>query len=157
MRLRLVFLMIAALLFSCSRSDKSIAVDSELLKMESGFLERYAYNSSQAIDFLAATNKWIGENNMLDLKSKLDSITPLLGNFEGFELIAFRGVGENYVLRSYLAKYDRQPLRFNLIFYRPKSKWQLQNIEFDFLIDDELKEAARAYRLDRNILYEDHE
>ncbi|MFN7236091.1 MAG: hypothetical protein ACK5WO_06630 [Cyclobacteriaceae bacterium] len=151
------FFAFITIVISCSTGEKEIHVDPEIIKLEESFIEKFKQNSGDAIDFLTATNKWIGSVEMNFLKSKLDSITPELGKFQGFELISFRGIGNDYVLRSYLARYERQPLRFNLTFYRPTVRWQLQNIEFDFQIDEELKESARVYRLNRNVLFEDHE
>ena len=154
-RICLVFLCISA--SSCGSNDKKLVVDPEIVTLEEGFIERYSRGTGDAIDFLASTSKWIAPDDMTFLKDKLDSIKPQLGQFHGFVLIAFRSVSDDFVLRSYLAKYERQPLRFNLTFYRPTVKWQLHYIECDFEIDDELKESARAYRLNRNLIFEDHE
>jgi hypothetical protein len=50
-------------------------------------------------------------------------------------------------------KYDRQPIRFNFLFYSPNGQWQLQNFSFDDGIDEELKEAAKIYKLKENLDY----
>lgn len=50
-----------------------------------------------------------------------------------------------------MIKYDRQPVRFQFIFYKPSDKWQLQDFRYDDDLDTELIEAANAYRLMENL------
>lgn len=51
---------------------------------------------------------------------------------------------------TYLVRDDRQPLVFNIMYYRPGDKWQMQDFKYGNSIDDELEEASKAYRLKEN-------
>ena len=103
-----------------------------------------------AVDYIFSTNPWIIERSkdqVESLKNQLSNNISLLGKYSGNELITSRQVGESLVLYSYLIKYERQPLRFTFIFYKPAEKWMIQNFKFDSDIDEELEEAARIYLL----------
>lgn len=112
---------------------------------------------NKAVDFIFSTNESLKENSREEidaLKSQLDSITPLLGKFSGYEQIANRAVGTNLRLLSYLIKYEKQPLRFTFVFYRPNDTWVIQNFSFDGNVVEELEESARVYLL--NVYNEAH-
>lgn len=102
----------------------------------------------KAIDYVFSTNKWMERNidGIENLKNKYKDLLPLIGEYYGYEKITEKNVGENLVLISYLLKYDRQPIRFTFVLYRPDKTWQIQNFNFDDNIDDELEEAAKQDR-----------
>jgi len=66
---------------------------------------------------------------------------PLVGNYQGYELINEKKTGENLKLLSYMVRFDRQPFRFTFIFYKPDTIWQVQNLKFDDKLDDELEKS----------------
>ena len=49
------------------------------------------------------------------------------------------------ILKSYLVKYDRQPIRFTFQFYKPNKEWRIHSFKYDGNIDDEIEEAAKLY------------
>ncbi|UZR94260.1 hypothetical protein [Chondrinema litorale] len=107
-------------------------------------------NLKKAVDYIFSTNKWISEESQEgidNVKDKLENFLGLVGEYYGYDLITKKNVGENYELWSYIIKYDRQPLRFTFVLYRPKDKWQLQNFQFDDNLGDELKDAGKIYNL----------
>ncbi len=46
------------------------------------------------------------------------------------------------MLKSFLVKYARQPLRFTFILYKPNDKWVIQNFSWDSALEDELYNAS---------------
>ncbi len=89
--------------------------------------------SDAAIDYIYATNKYISSNLTANLKVKaeLKKFTSMLGKYHGAEIIDTQFISKSYIKLSYLAKFDRQPLKFNFIMYKPNKKWQLQQLKFD--------------------------
>ncbi len=89
--------------------------------------------SDAAIDYIYATNKYISGNIAANLKvkSELKKIVSLIGKYRGHELISEKFIGKSYVQMSFLAKFDRQPLKFTFILYKPDKVWQLQKLQFD--------------------------
>jgi len=85
-----------------------------------------------------------------NLKSQLGNLQPLVGEYYGFEPITIKSAGKSFVLYSFLVKYDRQPIRFTFEFYKPQDKWRVFSFSFDEELDDEVEEAAKAYRLPQN-------
>lgn len=110
-------------------------------------------NSDVALDYLFNTNKWMKDSkeDVENVKSQLKNTINLLGDYYGTDLIIKKTISNKMELYSYFILYDRQPLRFTLQFYNPNGKWRLQNFSYDDAFDDELKEAAKAYRLKGNL------
>lgn len=86
-----------------------------------------------------------------NVKFKLNGTSKLLGEYSGYNLITKKTIGDHMTLYTYMVRYDRQPLRFSLIFYKPSNEWSLLNFSFDDNLSEELKEAALVYRLKENI------
>ena len=112
------------------------------------FFRIYESDPLKAIDYVFSTNTWMERNidGVENLKNKYKDLLPLIGEYYGYEKITEKNVGENLVLMSYLLKFDRQPIRFTFIMYRPDKNWQIQNFNFDDIIDDELEESAKQDR-----------
>ncbi|MCC3157017.1 hypothetical protein LJ737_07195 [Hymenobacter sp. 15J16-1T3B] len=118
------------------------------------FFKEYAKTPVQAVENLYMTNPWTGRNKdaIENLKSGVSKLTPeFVGKFYGYEPIVQKQVATSFVLRSYLVKYDRQPLRFTFQFYKANDKWFLYAFKFDTNLDDEVEEAAKLnYQLSTN-------
>lgn len=108
-------------------------------------------NSDAALDQLYATNPWMSQNieSIRSLKEKMAGLTDdFVGPMHGYELIVEKSLTDRYRLLSYLARYDRQPIRFTFQFYRPNDTWKIYSFKYDGSLDDELEEAAKMYYLD---------
>ena len=84
-----------------------------------------------------------------NLKSQLIGTTQLLGDYYGYEFLAKKKINQ-LELHTYFIKYDRQPLRFTILFYKPNDQWRLQNFSFDDNLDGEMEDALRIHKLDLN-------
>jgi len=89
--------------------------------------------SDAAVDWVYSTNKYIRSNIQANLKVKteLKKIISLIGAYKGSELMKKKVVSPSYVQLYYLAKFERQPLKFIFVLYKPADKWQLQKLRFD--------------------------
>ena len=116
------------------------------------FFKTYKQNATKAYDDLFINNKWMKDkkSDVETVKIKMGAFLNELGEYYGYESITEKSLGESYILKSYLIKYEKQPLRFTFVLYKPKDKWQIQNFSYDTNIDEELGEAAKAYRLKNN-------
>ena len=117
------------------------------------FFKTYEKSPQKAVDYVFGTNKWMMDRNkdgIENVKTQLTSFLGLVGDYYGYEKITEKSVGESYKLVSYMIKYDRQPVRFTFVFYKPKDKWQVQNFQYDDNLNDELEESGKVYRLKEN-------
>lgn len=107
------------------------------------------------LDYLFGTNKWMNNSKeqIEEVKSKLNSTIKQVGEYYGHDLITKKSVGERYWLYSFMLRYDRQPIRFSLLFYKPNDQWRFMNFSYNVKWDDELEEASKAYRLKENSPY----
>ncbi|HIE16562.1 MAG TPA: hypothetical protein EYP69_06535 [Bacteroidales bacterium] len=89
--------------------------------------------SDAAIDYIYSTNRFMKANIQANIKVKteLKKIVSLLGKYNGHELMEKKIVSNSYVQLYYLAKFDRQPLKFIFVLYKPVDVWQLQKLKFD--------------------------
>lgn len=95
-------------------------------EITSRFFETYATRPMEAVEYVFSTNRWMIERNkdgIESVKNQLGDFLELVGDYYGFEKITEKRVGESMKLVSFMAKYDRQPIRFTFIFYKPKDKW----------------------------------
>ena len=125
-------------------------------KMIDEFFKLYKEkNSDAALDYLFSTNKWMDEskNQIEEVKFKLNGTLKQLGEYAGYNLITKKSVGEHLSLYTFMVRYDRQALRFSILFYKPTDQWRLMNFRYDDNLADELNEASKAYRLKENLNY----
>jgi hypothetical protein len=118
------------------------------------FFDLYKNKSAnEAIDYIFSTNKWMkdSKDQIENIKFKLNGTLKLLGDYAGQSFMAKKTAGDHLTLYTFIVRYDRQPLRFSMLFYKPANEWRLQNFSYDDSIDTELEEAAKTYRLRENI------
>jgi len=116
------------------------------------FFTTYTKEPATAYTNLFTNNKWMKDrqSTIETSKIKLKDLIEQLGQYEGYEFITEKRAGQSYIVKSYLIKYERQPLRFTFVLYKPKDTWTLQNFTFDTDIDTELTDAAKIDRLKSN-------
>jgi hypothetical protein len=138
----LLLLILAAFQFSQAQTDK------ETITTE--FFKSFEKDPLKAYEQLFANNKWVQKSAVETSKIKLRDFLEQLGKYYGYEPITIKSAGESYVLKSFLGKFERQPIRFTFILYKVGDKWQMQNFSFDDTISTELEEAAKIDRLRDN-------
>lgn len=117
------------------------------------FFETYKKDGSdKALDYIFGTNKYArnSQDAIDQLKTNLRQTLAVDGPFWGYELLSKKTAGENFIMLTFLVKYDRDPLTFRIVFYKPHDIWQVQNFKFDNKMDDELEEASKGYRFKEN-------
>lgn len=116
------------------------------------FFKLYKEKSSDAaLDYLFGTNKWMNDSkDQIDnVKFKLNStIIKSMGQYYGYDQITKKNIGNRIELHTFLLKYDKQPIRFNFLFYKPNDQWRLQTFSFDDNLKEELEEATKIFRLE---------
>jgi len=82
------------------------------------FFSIYATDPSKAVDYGFSTNKWLErkQDDVANLKSKLKNLIDLCGEYYGYELLSEKTAGQNIKLVTFIVRYDREPIRFQLSF-----------------------------------------
>lgn len=127
-----------------STPEQMVAHFFDIYKTEGG--------SDSAVSYLFATNKYTTTlRPQLDtLKAKLRQYIDVFGQYHGYDLIAKKSAGPNYILFVYLVRHDREPLTFRMLFYKAADKWKIQTFNFNDNMDDELQEASKATSFKEN-------
>ncbi len=109
-----------------------------------------AGETEKAIDFLYNTNRWVSKNSdqVINLKSQLNSLDGLVGKYLFHELISEEKVGTHYAHLIYLVGYERQPLRFEIKVYKPGDTWRFQGVSFDADLTDDIEKQANMKLID---------
>jgi len=134
------------LLLSVGTGGQAVAEDYQAIA-QTFFQELATKGAVDAVDNLYATNRWISSQSdaVINLKNQLGGVGNLVGDYYGVERIAEFQVGTRFVYLSYMALYDRQPLRFIFEFYKPKDRWRVYSFSFDDKLDNDLeREVLRA-------------
>ncbi len=106
------------------------------------FFETYQTGATdKAFDDLFATNTFISKEDVNTIKDKVNQYKEVIGEYHGFGLLIQKKIGEFIQINSYMLKYDRQPLRFILTFYKPDADWKIYNFR---LSDDFVEELENA-------------
>lgn len=102
-------------------------------------------NRVEAVDSIYATNPWMSTatDSIQQIKTQFQGIEKLVGNYNGREFIGETNIKDRFVHVTYLALYDRQPVRMEFQFYRPKNDWIIYSFSFDIDFDDEIEAGAR--------------
>jgi hypothetical protein len=89
-----------------------------------------------------ASNKWMSQSSdaIKNLQDQMATLTPeTFGNYQGFEVVKEKKLGESYFFYVVMAKFDRQPIRFIFEYYKPSAKWVLHGLSFDVKMEEEFE------------------
>lgn len=120
------------------------------------FFETYQQEDiGQAIDYIFSTNPWMSksEDVVTTLKHQITGqlSEDMVGKYHGHEVITTKTIGDTVTYVTYMVKYDRQPIRFTFIFYKPDGEWRVYKFSYKDGLDDELEESGKVYRLPENL------
>ncbi len=144
-----IILLVFAISFFTTNIDTTQAQSSPDEIITSFFKLYEEKGADDAVNYVFSTNKWMAKNQdgIMNLRTQLKSLINIVGKYHGHEEIIKTSIGSNYLLSHHMVRYERQPVRFSFLFYRPGDKWQVQNFQYDDEMDDELREATKLYRL----------
>ncbi len=134
----LLISLLLLLIFSCKSNAQKTPTD-----ITNEFFEIYkSKDSNQALDYIFSTNKFIVEKDVKLIKDKIIQYSNVLGKYYGEELIIKKSIGESIEVHSYTLKYERQPIRFILTFYKPDNDWKVHNFKISDDFVSELESAT---------------
>lgn len=146
-----IFLALCPLLFLLGIT-KTRAQEQTPADISKKFFEVYASKPMDAIDFIFTgikLNKQVSDD-ITAIKKNLKVTIDQGGAYYGYEPITEKSVGSNFKLLSYMARYDKQPVRFIFVYYKPNDKWKIYSFQFNTNLDDELTNAASVDHLKEN-------
>src|SRR5690554_1135484 len=146
MRYLFTFLILSVISCRNTSPEQQQQENTELKTIINRFFDKYEDGSTdEAIDYLFSSNSSFSSEQTQELKNKLGGASVAIGAFTGFEEITEKSTSQSLVFFSYLVKHEKQPLRFNFMFYKPKDQWLLYKFKFDDSVGAELEEAGRIY------------
>lgn len=108
------------------------------------FFNAFKEDPDNAIDFIFGTNPYIEQNQqgIERLKERFNTSRKLLGNYYGEEIVKIQSAGDSFVRYIYMLKYDRQPVKLEIILYRPNKEWVLYTMQFKDNIYDDFEDIS---------------
>jgi hypothetical protein len=119
-------------------------------EMVTKFFNEYERNPAKAVEKIYASNVWTSriKDGIVKMQQQVNSYTEdYMGKYYGYDPIVKKQLAERFVLCSYLARYERQPIRFTFEFYKPNDKWTLFAFKIDSDLDDEMEQEAKLFYL----------
>ena len=142
-----LFVVIASTAFSSCTGPKKEKTPDDLSRE---FMELYKKNGARAVYFFFEGNKFDpGVAGTEYAAKKLDTVVQELGNYRDYELLTCNKAGNSLVLLSYMVKYDREPIRFNLYYYKPDKEWLPYHYTFDTDLRKELDVSGEMRYLNK--------
>jgi hypothetical protein len=141
--IRIAFLtIVVAAALAASASAQKPVYQTEI----DAFLERFARGKlNEAVDKLYGNNPWIplDGDGVRNVKAQFQGIGEMVGGYTGAVKVGELMVVDRLVHVTYLALFERQPLRFEFQYYRPRNEWMIFSFEFDGDFDEDLQVEAR--------------
>jgi hypothetical protein len=140
-----IFLVLMVFFISCNNKSKN-----EYPKyLVDNFFEIYETKGvNDALDSIFQTNEYMIQQSKSDIETLKESLSSLLntvGNYHGYEIISEYSTGKSIKHYCCIVKYDKQPVRFNFIFYNSSDVWVLYTFNFDNSIINEIDEMAKYH------------
>ena len=134
----LIFIMLISFPYYANAGDYNTEIAKFFTLYESG-------KKIEAIDTLYSTNPWMSNASdaIQNIKTQLQGIEKIVGNYNGKELLGELNIKNRFVHVTYIALYDRQPVRMEFQFYRPRNDWIIYSFAYDINFDDEVETGAR--------------
>ena len=109
------------------------------------FFELYKKDKiEEAVDSIYSTNEYVTAipDQIKNVKTQLNALKGLVGQVHHIGKLDTFLVGESFVYVTYLATYDRQPVRYEFQFFKVKDGWRI----YSFAFDDDLSEIQNQAR-----------
>ncbi|MCS7205901.1 MAG: DUF3887 domain-containing protein [Leptospiraceae bacterium] len=117
-------------LFMFSLTSQDVGTDRIIQNFFSLYAER---GSETALDYLFANNPVLYNKveSISSLKKTFLNIEKVIGSFKSYEIIFHDNVQDTLQIYIVIVKYERQPLRYLFVFYKPEKKWITYRFEID--------------------------
>lgn len=108
------------------------------------FFDAFEQNPDDAIDYIFRSNSYIEQNQqgIERLKERFNTSRKLLGNYYGEEIVKIETAGDSFIRYIYMLKYERQPVKLEILLYKPNDKWVLYTMQFRDNIYEDFEEIA---------------
>jgi len=99
----------------------------------------------EAVDSVYSTNPWMtsASDAIQQIKTQFQDIEKIVGNYNGQALIDETNIKDRFVHVTYIALFDRQPVRMEFQFYKPVDSWIIYSFSFDIDFDDDIESGVR--------------
>lgn len=109
--------------------------------------------TDSAINYVFSTNKWMEVNESLinDVKLNLKRATTVLGPYYGYEIINKKYAGKSFVVIDCMLRYDKLPIKFSFVLYRPDKIWQIHNVNFTDKFEKDFEAAPNVKAIQTDV------
>ena len=134
----------------CATGFLFLSMESKLLaqstakEITDAFFAVYAKFPGKAVEYAFATNKWMLKKPevVTNVKTQLKTLTDMLGDYYGYEPMLTNTISASLIEIKFLVRYEREPLQFTFLLYKPKDKWMVENFSFNENLDKEIGEGT---------------
>lgn len=109
------------------------------------FFELYKKDKiEEAVNSIYSSNEYVSAipDQVRNVKTQLNALKGIVGQVHHIGKLDTYYVGDAFVYVTYLATYDRQPVRYEFQFFKVNSGWRI----YSFSFDDDLSEIQNQAR-----------
>ena len=102
-------------------------------------------HQDEAMENLFSTNSaaFMQKGRQDKMKLEISQMVRGGGKFSGADLLAEKQLGERMIGLTYLLRFNRSPIRFEFVFYKPDDRWMILKFSTRSGLADEIVEAMR--------------
>lgn len=143
MILRLIVL--SLILFGPTAALRAQAATDYLQEISAFFATIRKGQPKEAAERLLSTNAEAASrlDNKLSVENGLERMKDTLGAFKDFNIVKEKKIGDRIVYVLAFANYEKQPVRFEFIFYKPEEQWLFLNVNFGLQTIDDILAIGR--------------
>lgn len=111
------------------------------------FFELYKKDKiDEAVDSIYSSNEYVSAipDKIKNVKTQLNALKGMVGKVHHIRQLDTYLVGESFVYVTYLATYDRQPVRYEFQFFKVKDGWRIYSFSFDDDLSEIQSQARKA-------------
>lgn len=103
----------------------------------------------QSVKSIYKTNPYFSlvPDKVIKVKNQLNALPGLVGELNLLKKVDTYNVNDLFVHVTYIATYDRQPIRFEFQFFKVTEGWRIISFSFDDKVDDDIEGLARKQAL----------
>ena len=144
MKIKLCLFSLSILLVSTSVNSLFAQTTGKVIT--DAFFALYLKDPAKAVEYAFSTNKYMLKKPevVTNVKTQLKSLSSVLGTYYGNELISDKSISPSFREVKFLIKYDREPIQFTFLLYKPFNSWLVLNFSYNENLDKEIAAAEKS-------------
>ena len=109
------------------------------------FLKVSQNKTDSALLSLFLSNTYMDKNQAISKAISISDTLQGFGKYNGYEILTKMHTGSSLILYTCLVKYEVNPVRFDILLYKPNKNWIFYNFQYDTSMEDDFKNISKFF------------